>query len=70
MKEYGLVEENVDLKKYNTYGIGGVASYLVRVESIEKLGLLIKYLNNNNISCMFWVGGLMYYYLMKIMMGL
>ena len=57
MKEYGLVEENVDLKKYNTYGIGGVASYLVRVESIEKLGLLIKYLNNNNISWYVLGGG-------------
>ena len=57
MKEYGLVEENVDLKKYNTYGIGGVASYLVRVESIEKLGLLLKYLNNNNISWYVLGGG-------------
>lgn len=57
MKEYGLVEENVDLKKYNTYGIGGGASYLVRVESIEKLGLLLKYLNNNNISWYVLGGG-------------
>ena len=29
MKEYGEVLENVDLRKYNTYGIGGCAKYVI-----------------------------------------
>ena len=47
MKEYGLLLENIDLKKYNTYGIGGTAKYLVEPNSIEDLVSLIKY----NIVC-------------------
>lgn len=50
MKEFGEVLENVDLKKYNTYRIGGKAHYLVKPYNIESLELLINYLNNNNIK--------------------
>lgn len=50
MKEYGIVEENVDLKKYNTYGIGGFAKYLVRPNSVLDLKNLIDYLNQNKIK--------------------
>lgn len=50
MKEFGEVLENVDLKKYNTYRIGGKARYLVKPYDIESLNLLINYLNNNNIK--------------------
>lgn len=48
MKEFGEVLENVDLKKYNTYRIGGKARYLIKPYNIESLELLINYLNNNN----------------------
>ena len=50
MKEFGEVLENVDLKKYNTYRIGGKARYLIKPYNIESLELLINYLNNNNIK--------------------
>ena len=47
MKEYGIVLENVDLKKYNTYGIGGKAKYLIKPYSKEKLIELIKWIQDN-----------------------
>ena len=50
MKEFGEVLENVDLKKYNTYRIGGKTRYLVKPFDIESLKLLINYLNNINIK--------------------
>ena len=50
MKEFGEVLENVDLKKYNTYRIGGKARYLIKPYNIKSLELLINYLNNNNIK--------------------
>ena len=49
MKEYGFLLENVDLKKYNTYGIGGRAKYLIMPYSIEKLVELIKKLKQEKI---------------------
>lgn len=49
MKEFGDVIENGDLKKYNTYGIGGIARYIVYVDSIEHLKGLLSYLKENNI---------------------
>lgn len=49
MKEYGEVLENIDLKKYNTYGVGGKAKYLIRPQDISKLQQLIIYLQKNNI---------------------
>lgn len=57
MKEYGEVKEFVDLKKYNTYGIGGISKYLVMPEDIDDLSSLIKYLNNENIPWYVLGGG-------------
>ena len=42
------VLENVDLKKYNTYGIGGIAKYLVSPSNVDDLEYLLKYLNEQN----------------------
>ena len=33
MNEYGIVYENVDLKKYTTLGVGGITKYLIEVTS-------------------------------------
>ena len=44
MREYGTVLENVDLKKYNTYGIGGKAKYLVMPDSLKDLQNLLAFL--------------------------
>ena len=57
MKEYGEVKEFVDLKKYNTYGIGGISKYLVMPEDIDDLSTLIKYLNKENIPWYVLGGG-------------
>ena len=57
MKEYGEVKEFVDLKKYNTYGIGGISKYLVMPEDIDELSTLIKYLNKENIPWYVLGGG-------------
>ena len=57
MNEYGKVLENVDLKKYNTYGIGGHAKYLISPDSLKHLQALIKYLNSENISWYLLGGG-------------
>lgn len=57
MKEYGEVKEFVDLKKYNTYGIGGISKYLVMPEDIDDLSSLIKYLNKENIPWYVLGGG-------------
>lgn len=45
MKEFGEVLENVDLKNYTTFGIGGTCKYLVKPSSPQNLSELIKYLN-------------------------
>ena len=44
MREYGTVLENVDLKKYNTYGIGGTAKYLIMPDSLRQLQDLLAFL--------------------------
>ena len=50
MNEYGIVYENVDLKKYTTLGVGGIAKYLIEVTSENNLVSLIKYLKDNKIK--------------------
>ena len=47
MNEFGKVLENVSLKDYSTFKIGGITKYLVKPYSEEKLSKLIKYLNKN-----------------------
>lgn len=46
MIAYGEVLENVDLKKYSTIKIGGIAKYLVKPHNDIELFNLIKELNN------------------------
>ena len=48
MKEYGEILENVSLKKYNTYNIGGNARYIIKPYNVGKLIELIKFLKENN----------------------
>lgn len=50
MNQFGSVLENVDLKNYTTFKIGGIAKYLVIPENENKLILLINYLKENNIK--------------------
>lgn len=50
MNEFGSVLENVDLKNYTTFKIGGIVRYLVIPENENKLILLINYLKENNIK--------------------
>lgn len=50
MKEFGIVLENVSLKDYNTYKIGGIAKYIVKPNSIDNLIKLINYLDKNSIK--------------------
>lgn len=52
-----IVLENVDLKKYNTYGIGGKAKYLIFPSDINDLKNLIIELNEKNISWVVLGGG-------------
>ena len=50
MKEFGIVLENVNLKDYNTYKIGGNAKYIVKPSSVDNLINLIEYLKKENIN--------------------
>ena len=50
MKEFGIVLENVNLKDYNTYKIGGIAKYIVKPSSVDNLINLIEYLKKENID--------------------
>ena len=50
MDKFGEVLENVDLKKYNTYSIGGIAKYLIYPFDSDSLVNLLKYLNDSNIK--------------------
>ena len=50
MKEFGIVLENVNLKDYNTYKIGGIAKYIVKPNKIDDLINLIKYCKEENIK--------------------
>ena len=57
MKNFGEVLENIDLKKYNTYGISVKVKYLVKPYNKECLIKLIKYLDNNRIKWYLLGGG-------------
>ena len=46
----GEVYENIDLKKYTTYKVGGYAKVLVIPDNVDKLICLINYLNDNGIK--------------------
>ena len=46
----GRIEENISLKKYTTYKVGGKARCVVYPKNVDKLVRLIKLLNQNNIK--------------------
>lgn len=46
----GKLEENIDLKKYNTYKVGGCALGIVYPDSVDSLIKLLKYLKDNNVK--------------------
>lgn len=46
----GKIEENISLKKYTTYKVGGKARCVVYPKNVDKLVKLIKLLNQNNIK--------------------
>jgi UDP-N-acetylmuramate dehydrogenase len=48
--EYGLVYEDYDLKKLNTYKVSCKARYLIIVNDIIKLTMLFKYIMDNKIK--------------------
>ena len=50
MNEYGNVYENIDLRKYTTFGIGGNAKYLIEVSNENNFVSLIKYLKKQHIK--------------------
>ena len=50
MDNFCEVIENVDLKNYNTYKIGGKARYILKPYSINDLKELINYLKDNDIK--------------------
>lgn len=50
LESYGKVLENVSLKKYNTYKVGGQAKYIVFPETTEELIKLLKYIKEENIK--------------------
>ena len=50
MNDFKEILENVSLKDYNTYKIGGNAKYLVKPSSVDSLVKLIQYLKTNDIK--------------------
>lgn len=46
----GRIEENISLKKYTTYKVGGKSRCVVYPKNVDKLVRLIKLLNQNNIK--------------------
>ena len=50
-------EENVDLKKLNTYRIGGIAKYLIKPSDMEELKNTIEELIKKNIKYYILGGG-------------
>lgn len=46
----GRIEENISLKKYTTYKVGGKSRCVVYPKNVDKLVKLIKLLNQNNIK--------------------
>ncbi len=49
-KKIGTVKENIDLKKYTTYKVGGIARVLVYPKNEKKLLLLINKIKSENIK--------------------
>ncbi len=50
MSEYGEVLENISLKEYTSFKIGGICKYLVKPYNVNCLIDLIDYLKTNNIK--------------------
>lgn len=50
MNKYGEILENVDLSKYNSYGIKSSCDYLIYPKDVDNLILLLKYLDKNEIK--------------------
>lgn len=50
LDKFGLTKENVSLKDYNTYKVGGYAKYLCHPYSLDSLKDLITYLKENRIK--------------------
>ena len=48
LNNYGILLENVNLKDYTTYQIGGIARYVVKPVSVENFVSLVDFLNTNN----------------------
>lgn len=46
----GKIEEDISLKKYTTYKVGGRAKYVVYPKTVEKLVLLMRILNQYNMN--------------------
>lgn len=46
----GAIYENIDLKKYTTYKVGGYADMLVLPDNIDSLSKLLNYLKKNKIK--------------------
>lgn len=57
LNKYGKVLEQVSLKEYNTYRIGGIAKYLIEVSDVQNLKDLISYLKTEHIKYMVLGGG-------------
>ena len=56
MNEYGEILENVSLKNYNTFRIGGKAKYIIKPYDKDNLIKLINYLSDNKLDY-FIIGG-------------
>lgn len=56
MKEF-IEEQNIDLKKYNTYKIGGTAKYLIKPKNPFDLKSIFDELNKENIPYLILGGG-------------
>lgn len=46
----GTIRENVKLSNYTTYKVGGIANFMIYPKNVDKLVLLIKKLNKENIN--------------------
>ncbi len=50
LSNFGVLEENVSLEKYNTYGLKTKTKYLLKVRNIESLIDLLKYIKEKNLA--------------------
>lgn len=50
LQKFGKVLENISLKNYNTYKIGGNAKFIVFPDDKENLISLLKYIKDNNLK--------------------